>query len=146
MFQPRYFFWWPTSIRLNHQENTPDGLQISKINRLPGYLRVSCSYSEAINNGATTHSYNNESTGIDTGTVYVTLPFENVTAKPNGIRVKYPDGNIAQATHSDILKLPFLPIEAHLVHLFDTLASGLLLSPGKLYNTGCIAYFNTKKV
>ena len=69
--------------------------------------------------------------------VYVTLPFENVIAKPNGIRVKYPDGNIAQATHSALLKLPFLPIEAHRVRLFGTLESGLLLSLGKLRDAGC---------
>ena len=146
MCQPRYFFWCSTSRGLTHQENTLDGLQISKINRCPGYLRVSCSYSEAINTGATTHAYTNKSTGIDTGIVYVTLPFENVIAKPNGIRVKYPDRNTAQATHSALLKLPFLPAEAHHVHLFNTLALGLLLSLGKLYNTGCIAYFNATKV
>ena len=57
-------------------------------------------YSETIDTVATTHAYTKESTGIDTDVVNVTLPFDNVTATPNGIRVKYPDGNIAQAAHS----------------------------------------------
>ena len=78
--------------------------------------------------------------------VHVTLPFNNVTATPNGIIVKYPDGNIAQATHSALFKLPFLPVEARCVHLFDTLASGSLLSLVKLCNAGCTAYSNAKKV
>ena len=71
--------------------------------------------------------------------VHVILTFDNVTATPNGIRVKYPDGNIAKETHSTLLKLPFLPVEARRVHLFDTLLSELLLSLGKLYNTRCTA-------
>ena len=77
--------------------------------------------------------------------VHVTLPFLNVTAKPNGIRFKYPDGKISQATHSDLWKLPLLPVETRHVHLFDTLASGLLLSLGKLFYAGCTAYFSAKK-
>ena len=54
--------------------------------------------------------------------LHVTLPFDNVTATPNGIIVKYPDGNIYQATHSTILKLSILPVEECHVHLLDTLA------------------------
>ena len=69
--------------------------------------------------------------------VHVTLPFDNFITTPNVIRVKYPDGNITQATHSVLLKLPFLPVEARRVHLVDTLVSGSLLSLGKLYNAGC---------
>ena len=57
--------------------------------------------------GATTHAYNKDSTGIETVMVHVTLSFDNVTATPNGIRVEYPDGNISQATHYSLLKLPF---------------------------------------
>ena len=76
--------------------------------------------------------------------VNVNLQFDIVTATPNGIIVKHPDGNISQSNQSTILKLPFLPVEARCVHLFDTLASGLLLSLEKLCDTGCIDYFNAK--
>ena len=64
--------------------------------------------------------------------VHVTLLLDNVTATTNLIRVKYLDGNIDQAIHSAPLKLPCLPVKAHPVHLFDTIASGFLLSLGKL--------------
>ena len=78
--------------------------------------------------------------------VQVTLPFENVTEPPNGIRVKYPYGNISQATPSALLKLPFLTIKARNIHLFDNLAPGLLLSLVKIYDTGCTSYFNAEKI
>ena len=113
---------------------------------MPGFHHTSSSYSETINTGSTTHAYIKESTGIETGMVHITLLFDNVTAKPNGIRVKYPDGNISRETQSALLILPFLPDEARCVHLFDTLESGLLLSLGKLFNTGFTDYFNDKKV
>ena len=112
----------------------------------PGYHHTSCSYSETIDTGATTHAYTKESTGIDTGMVCVTLPFDNVAATPNGIRVKHPDGNISQETHNALLKLTFLPVGACRVHLFDTLESGWLISLGKLFDAGCTAYLNAKKV
>ena len=111
----------------------------------PGYLRTSSSYSETIYTGSAIHAYTKDRTGIDTGMVHVTLSFGNVTARPNGIRVKYSDGNISQAIHSSLLKLPFLPVEAHHVHLFDTLALGSLPPPRKICNAGCTAYFNAKK-
>ena len=84
--------------------------------------------------GATTHAYNKDSTGIETVMVHVTLPFENVAATPNGIIVKYPDGKISQATHSGLLKLPFLPVEARRFHLLDTPKPGYLLYLVKLFN------------
>ena len=92
--------------------------------RCLGYHHNSYSYSETIYTRATTHAYTKEGTGIDTGMVHVTLPFDDVTSTPNGIRVKYPDVNIAQAIHSALLKLTFLPVEACCVHVFGTLASG----------------------
>ena len=111
-----------------------------------GYHHTNSNYSDTIDTGSTTHKYTKESNVIDTGMVHVILPFNNVTATPNGIRVKYPDGSISQATHSALLELTFLPVEAHLSHLFDTLASGSLLSPGKLCDAGCTAYFNAKRL
>ena len=108
----------------------------------PGFHYTSSSYSETIYTGATEHTYTKERTGIETGMVHVTLPFDNVTATPNGIRVKHPDGKISQATQSDLSKLPFLPVKECRVNLFDTLASESLLSHGKLYNEGCTDYFN----
>ena len=124
MWQPKYSFWDPASRRSNHQENTPDGIQISKISvdRCRGYHHTISSYSETIYTGSTTHSYTKDSTGIETGMVHVTLQFDNVTATPNVIRVKYPDRNISQATHSAISKLQFLTVKARRVHMFDTLA------------------------
>ena len=68
------------------------------------------SYSDTIDTGDTTHTYTKEGTVIETGMVPVTLPFNNVTATPDEIRFKYLDGNISQATHSTLLKLPFLPV------------------------------------
>ena len=143
MIQPKYSLLYLTSRGSNHQENTSDGLQIDFC---PGNHHNISSYSETIDAGATTYSYTKESTSIDTGMVHVTISFDNVTATPNGIKVKYPDGNISQATHSDLLTLPFLPFKARLVHLFDTLSLGSLLSIGKLYNIRCTSYLNNRKI
>ena len=90
--------------------------------------------------------YTKEITGIETGMFHITLAFDNITDTPNGIRVKHPDENIPQATHPALLKLPFLPINARRFHLFDTIASGFLLSLGKLCYAGCTDYFNAEKV
>ena len=78
--------------------------------------------------------------------VRVTLLFDNVTATTNGIRVKYPDANISQSTHSALLKLIFLSVKACIVHLFDTLISGFIIYFVNLCNIGCTDYFNAKKV
>ena len=110
------------------------------------YHHTISNYRDNIYTGATTHAYTKQVTCIETDMVRVTLPLKNVTATPNGIRVKYPDGNIAQETHSTLLKIPFLSVEACCVHPFDTITSGLLLSLGKLFDAGCTAYFNAKKV
>ena len=165
MCQPKYSFWYPTSTLSNHQLNMPYGIQISNIvalqwthgisipqpwqtaagRSLPGYHHTSPSYSDTIDTGSKTHAYTKESTGIYNGVVHVTLLFDNVTAKPNVIRLKYPDENISQATHSALLKLQFLPVEERRVRFFDTHASGSLLSLVKLCDAGCIAYFNVLK-
>ena len=145
MRQPKYSFWGPIRRHLNYQENTTDGPQISKIaDCFPGYDHTISSKSETIDNGAKTHAYTKERTVIDTRMVHVTLPFDNVKATQNVIRVKYPDGNLVQATHSDILKLSYLPVKARHVHLFDSLTWGLLISLVKLFDAGCTAYFNAK--
>ena len=78
--------------------------------------------------------------------IYVTIPLDNVTATPNGIRFKYLDGNISQSTHSAILELPFLPVKARRVHLFYTIELGSLLSIGIICDASFTAYFNAKKV
>ena len=77
---------------------------------------------------------------------HVTHTFENFTATPNVIRFKYPGENISQATHSALLKLPFLPLGECRVHLFDTFASGSLLSLGETLFAGCTAYFDANNV
>jgi hypothetical protein len=103
-------------------------------------------YSMSINSGATTHAFTKENTGINNDMVHINLPFSNITKTPNGVKVMYPDGNTAQATHEAVLNLPILPIAARKVHLFESLASGALISLGKLCDSGCTAYFNATKV
>ena len=100
----------------------------------------------SINSGATTHAFTKENTGINNDMVHINLPFSNITKTPNGVKVMYPDGNTAQATHEAVLNLPILPIAARKVHLFESLASGALISLGKLCDSGCTAYFNATKV
>ena len=100
----------------------------------------------SIDSGATTHAFTKENTGINNDMVHINLPFSNITKTPNGVKVMYPDGNTAQATHEAVLNLPILPIAARKVHLFESLASGALISLGKLCDSGCTAYFNATKV
>ena len=105
----------------------------------PGYHHTYFSYSETIDTGATAHEYNKEITGIYTGMVRITLPFDKITATTNGIRFKYRDRNISQETDSVFLKLTVLPVEADCVHLLDILESGLMISLVKRYDPGCTA-------
>ena len=74
------------------------------------------------------------------------LPFSNIQPSVNGVRVKYPDGIIDQATHTATLDVPSLPLQARQVHLFNKLASGSLLSLGQLCDAGCTAYFDNTAV
>ena len=113
--------------------------------RYPRYHHTRCSYSDTVYTGSATYAHTKEITGIETDMVHVTLPFNNVIATPNGIRVKYHDVNIAQANHAALLKLQFLFVKARCLHLFYTLASGSLLSLRKPFNAGCTAYLNDKK-
>ena len=116
------------------------------VDRCLGFHHTRYIYNETIDTGDTTHTYTKEGTVIETGMVPVTLPFNNVTATPNGIRFKYLYGNISQETHSTLLKLPFLPVQECHVNLFDTLLSVFLLKLGKLYKAGCKAYLYVLKV
>ena len=122
---------------------------INKINSLLTQKHLPCAnHTIVVDSGATTHggAFTKENTGIDTNLVHVNLPFSNVQSTNNGIRVKYPDGVIDQATHTATLDIPSLPLQARQVHLFNKLASGSLLSLGQLCDTGCTAYFNNKTV
>ena len=83
-----------------------------------GYLLTIFGYNETVDNGATTNAYTKESTGIQTGMVHVTVPFDNVISTQNGMRVEYPDGNKDQSTHYALLILPFLPVEMRSFDLF----------------------------
>jgi hypothetical protein len=69
----------------------------------------------SIDSGATTHAFTKENTGINNGMMHINLPFSNITKTPNGVKVMYPDGNTAQATHEAVLNLPILPIAARKV-------------------------------
>ena len=120
--------------------------RVQLVDHYPKYHHTSSSNSETIDTGSTTYAYTKERTGIETGMVHVTLPFDNLTATPNRIRVKHPDGNISQSTHYALLKRLFLPVEACNVRLFDTIVSFSLLSLGKLCDAGCTAYFNYKSL
>jgi hypothetical protein len=122
---------------------------INKINSLLTQKHLPCAnHTIVVDSGATTHggAFTKENTGIDTNLVHVNLPCSNVQSTNNGIRVKYPDGVIDQATHTATLDIPSLPLQARQVHLFNKLASGSLLSLGQLCDTGCTAYFNNKTV
>ena len=149
MCQLIYFFWDPPRKRAIWTPNIQNCFSSvttrvfnTATNRCPGYRPTDCIYSETIYTGSTRHAYTKDSTGIETITVHVTLTFDYVSATPTGIRVKYPDINIAQETYSSLLKIPFLPVKALHSHLFDTIESGLLLSLGKQCDSGCINYFN----
>jgi hypothetical protein len=117
-------------------------LNNSKINKTYTAYSLAHQYPMAIDSGATTHAFTKENTGIDQGMVTVNLPFSNITPTSNGIQVMFPDGNLAQATHTATLNLPTLPQKARQVHLFKALASGALISLGQLCDAGCTAYFN----
>ena len=120
---------------------------INKINSLLTQNHLPCAnHTIVVDSGATTHAFTKENTGIDTNLVHVNLPFSNVQSTDNGIKVKYPDGVIDQATHTATLDIPSLPLKARQVHLFRKLASGSLLSLGQLCDAGCTAYFNKKTV
>ena len=159
MFQQKYSLWDPlpvdpqTTNKTRHMDSKYPQLPLCSertgvkshdrgkwqlVDRYPWYRRTSFSYSDTIDTGATTHAYTKEETGIDTGMVQINIKFDNVTATPDGIRFKHPDGNISQVTHFALLKLPFLPVDARRVHLFYTLASGSLLSLGNFCDSGCI--------
>jgi hypothetical protein len=58
-----------------------------------------------------------------------------------GIRVMLPDGSTITSTHTATLDLPGLPPEACQAHIFPELASGSLISVGKLCNHDCKAIF-----
>jgi hypothetical protein len=121
---------------------------INKINSLLTQKHLPCAnHTIVVDSGATTHAFTKENKGIDTNLVHVNLPFSNVKSTDNGIRVKYPDGVIDQATHTATLNMiPSLSLQARQVHLFNKLASGSLLSLDQLYDAGSTAYFNRKTV
>ena len=69
------------------------------------------------------------------------LPIINVRPTTDGISVLIPNGDHMLSTHTAELDLPHLPHQAKQVHLFPSLASGSLLSIGKLCDAGCYAVF-----
>ena len=64
----------------------------------------------------------------------------------NGIRVKLPDGTIIQSTHTALLDLPELPIEARRAHVFPNLNNSALISISQFCDQGFEASFTQQEV
>ena len=71
---------------------------------------------------------------------------KNVRSVTHGIQVCVPNGEIMHSTHQADLDIPNLPSPARTAHIFPHLASGSLLSIGKLCDAGCTALFNKSKL
>jgi len=65
----------------------------------------------------------------------------NIKKDPIGIQILLPNNATMKSTHTANLDLQMLPPEATTTHIFPTLASGLLLSIGQLYDHGCTTHF-----
>jgi hypothetical protein len=64
----------------------------------------------------------------------------------NGLRVQLPNGTIIQSTHTALLDLPQLPIEARRAHLFPSLHTSALISIGQLCDCDFVARFTKHDV
>ena len=87
--------------------------------------------------GATGHFIDQPSTNLNLTKV---APITNPS-----IKVLLPNGDTMQSTHTTTLPIN-LPQSARTAHVFPSLASGSLLSVGKLCDEGCTAVFTKKKL
>ena len=88
--------------------------------------------------GATAHFFEQQHHHL----VHTTIPVTHVTPTAKGISVLLPNQATMQSSHTGLLNLPALPLQARKVHLFPKLASGSLLSIGQLCDAGCQATFD----
>jgi hypothetical protein len=86
----------------------------------------------------------------DTGSTghFLTIHAPSLNRRPANpsISVLLPDGSTITSTHTALLNIPLLPPHACESHIFPTLASGSLISIGKLCDHGCIATFTSDAV
>ena len=105
-------------------------------------------------NHVVSHSPTTTPTVADTGAtdhffdkvVHTAIPIKNIQPTTKGVEVVIPNGTTMKAAHTEELYIPDLPIHARRVHIFPHLASGSLLSIGKLCDAGCHAIFTAKKL
>ena len=62
------------------------------------------------------------------------------------IKVRLPDRNVIQSTHTALLDLPTLPLATRTAYIFPELASHSLLSITQLCDNGCTSTFDNKHV
>ena len=87
--------------------------------------------------GATGHFLDKRTSILKTTAVSRTNP---------SIDVLLPNNQIMQSSHTSSLPIPSLPASATKAHVFSSLASGSLLSVGKLCDHKCTAIFTNNKV
>ena len=73
--------------------------------------------------------------------IHTSIPLTHVTDTQTGVTVLLPNRVTMQASYTGQLDILSLPPEVRTTHIFTELASGSLLSIGKLFNYGCSAYF-----
>lgn len=94
--------------------------------------------------GATGHFFTQEAADQY---IHCAIPLKNIKNVNDGIAVKLPNGDIMYSTKQANLDIDAnLPKDATVAHIFPHLASGSLLSVGKLCDAGCTAIFNNKKL
>jgi hypothetical protein len=86
----------------------------------------------------------NQDAILDSGTTgnYLTIdsPVDKLTPAPNGVPAKIPDGRILQASHQCELRLPQLPAQAQIGHIFTEFKNPLL-SVALLCDSDCEVNF-----
>ena len=73
-------------------------------------------------------------------------PVINIQHTEDGITVIMPNSATLKSTHTASLGITELSDKANMTHLFQSLASGSLISIGQLCDAGCEAYFNKNTV
>ena len=68
-------------------------------------------------------------------------PTLNITPTTSPISITLPDGTTVKSTHTCLLDLPQLPLEARRAHIIPQLASHSLISVPTLCNAGCHVHF-----
>jgi hypothetical protein len=71
----------------------------------------------------------------------VNAPCRNKVKSQNPLRVRFPNGDIMDSTHTSSLDIPELSKSASMVHVFTGMANHYLLSVGQLCNEGYYVTF-----